>query len=313
MVGTAAFDAKIRSYLYHCRVEKGLSVNSLRAYEQDLHHFEQFLGPNSLISVTLDTLRSYVDHLRKTGLSNRSIARHITTLRGLFGFLTDEGQLAANPTDLLAAPKIGFALPKYLALPEVDRLLAAPDCQSPTGLRDQAMIHLLYSSGLRVSELVKLRVSDLDQAAGTIRVIGKGNKQRLVPVGRAALQALDRYNREQRPGLLKGRISSHLFVTARGKAMTRQGFWKLLKIHGKSVGIFRSLSPHVLRHTFATHLLEHGADLRSLQAMLGHSDVGTTEIYTHVMRSRLKQIVDEHHPRARRKRGVSLGQERTSL
>ncbi len=313
MVGMATFEANIRSYLYHCRVEKGLAVNSLRAYEQDLRRFGHFLGPTSLDSVTLGTLRSYVDHLRRIRLSNRSIARHITTLRGLFGFLTDEQQVDANPTDLLAAPKIGLALPKYLALREVDRLLAAPDCQSRTGLRDQAMIHLLYSSGLRVSELVKLRVSDIDEAAGTVRVIGKGNKQRLIPVGRAALEALDRYTQEQRPQLLKGQVSSHLFVTARGKAMTRQGFWKLLKIHGKNVGIFRSLSPHILRHTFATHLLEGGADLRSLQAMLGHSDVGTTEIYTHVMRSRLKQIVDEHHPRARRQRGVSSEQEPTSL
>lgn len=313
MVGTEPSEAKIRSYLYHCRVEKGLSVNSLRAYEQDLSRFRAFLHPADLKSVTLDTLRGYVDHLRKKGLSNRSIARHITTLRGLFGFLMDEQEIRANPTDLLAAPKIGASLPRYLALPEMDRLLVAPDGRSRTGLRDQAMIHLLYSSGLRVSELVKLRISDIDELGGTVRVIGKGNKQRLIPVGKEALEALDQYNREQRPLLLRGRISPYLFVTARGKSLTRQGFWKLLKGHGKSAGIFRSLSPHVLRHTFATHLLEGGADLRSLQAMLGHSDVGTTEIYTHVMRSRLKQIVDEHHPRARRKHGVSSRQERTSL
>ncbi len=307
MAGTASSEEKIRSYLYYCRVEKGLSVNSLRAYGQDLHHFQAFLGHAPLSSVTLDTLRNYIDHLRGTALSNRSIARQITTLRGLFGFLTDEREVSTNPTELLAAPKIGSSLPKYLDLPAVDRLLAAPDRQSRTGLRDQAMIHLLYGCGLRVSELIKLRISDIDGAAGTIRVIGKGDKQRLIPVGRAALRALDQYNQEQRPLLLRGRVSPHLFVTGRGKAMTRQGFWKLLKGHGKNAGIFRSLSPHVLRHTFATHLLEGGADLRSLQAMLGHSDVGTTEIYTHVMRSRLKQIVDAHHPRARRKRGGSSG------
>lgn len=312
MVGTEPSEAKIRSYLYHCRVEKGLSVNSLCAYERDLSRFRAFVRPTNLASVTIDTLRRYIDHLRKEGLSNRSIARHITTLRGLFGFLMDEQEISANPTDLLAAPRIGSSLPRYLAVQEVERLLTAPDGRAPTGLRDQAMIHLLYSSGLRVSELVKVRISDIDELGGTIRVIGKGNKQRLVPVGREALKALDQYNR-QRPLLLRGRISPYLFVTARGKAMTRQGFWKLLKSHGRNVGIFRSLSPHVLRHTFATHLLEGGADLRSLQAMLGHSDVGTTEIYTHVMRSRLKQIVDEHHPRARRKHGVSLRQEHTSL
>ncbi len=313
MAGRAASEEKIRSYLNYCRLEKALSLNSLRAYEQDLRQFIRFLGPRPLNSVTLDTLRTYVDRLRSVRLSNRSIARHITSLRGLFGFLTDEHEITANPTDLLAAPKIGSSLPKYLALSEVDRLLSAPDQRSRTGLRDEAMIHLLYGSGLRVSELVKLRISDIDEAAGILRVIGKGDKQRLIPVGRAALLALDRYQQHQRPYLLKGRVCPYLFVTAQGKAMTRQGFWKLLKVHGKHAGIFRSLSPHVLRHTFATHLLEGGADLRSLQAMLGHSDIGTTEIYTHVMRSRLRQIVDEHHPRARRKRGVSLGQERTSL
>jgi integrase/recombinase XerD len=204
---------------------------------------------------------------------------------------------------LLAAPKIGRSLPKYLDLEATEHLLAAPGAESPTGLRDQAMLHLLYAGGFRVSELIHLRVSDVDEGAGTVRVIGKGDKQRLVPIGRQALAAVAEYKRHQRPTLLKGRVSAYLFVTARGGAMTRQGFWKLLRGHGKHAGIFHSLSPHTLRHTFATHLVDGGADLRSVQAMLGHADIGTTEIYTHVMRSRLKEVVNAHHPRARAKRG----------
>lgn len=292
----------MRSYLHFCRTEKGLSGNSLQAYRQDLLQFSLFLGGVGLSSVTLETLRDYLDHLRASGLTSRSIARHVTTLRGFFGFLIEERTISVNPTELLLAPKIGSSLPKYLDLPSVDKLLSAPGSNAHTGLRDRAMLHLLYGAGLRVTELITLRVSDLEESAGTIRVIGKGNKQRIVPVGREALAVLDEYLRLQRPELLKGRTSAYLFVTARGSAMTRQAFWKLLRVHGKQAGIFRRLSPHVLRHTFATHLIEGGADLRSVQAMLGHADIGTTEIYTHVMRSRLKQVVEAHHPRGARKR-----------
>ncbi|MBV9084515.1 MAG: tyrosine recombinase, partial [Acidobacteriaceae bacterium] len=253
-----------------------------------------------LQAVTLDVLRSHLDHLRAAGLSNRSIARHVTTLRGFFGFLVEERELPDSPAELLASPHTGSSLPKYLNRAAVDRLLEAPGEASRTGLRDRAMLDLLYATGVRVSELIQLRVSDLDTSQGIVRVTGKGNKQRLVPVGRPALKSVERYCTEQRPKLLQGRNSPYLFVTARGDAMTRQGFWKLLKGHGRHVGIFRSLGPHVLRHTFATHLLEGGADLRSVQAMLGHADIGTTQIYTHVMRSRLRDTVNAHHPRAGR-------------
>jgi integrase/recombinase XerD len=307
MAGTGPFAERTRSYLYFCRVEKGLSANTLQAYERDLARLGKFLQAKDLRSVGLDTLRSYLDHLRLTGLSNRSIARQVTTLRGFFGFLVEEKELAVNPTELLAAPRVGSSLPKYLDLPAVDRLLESPDTKSNTGLRDRAMIHLLYGAGLRVSELIQLRLAAIDVSTGVIRVTGKGNKQRLVPIGREALDAVERYSRELRPQLLKGRVSPYLFVTARGRAMTRQGFWKALKGHGKKAGVFRSVSPHVLRHTFATHLLERGADLRSVQAMLGHSDIGTTEIYTHVLRSRLKKVVDGHHPRAKRNAKVCPG------
>jgi integrase/recombinase XerD len=301
-----SFEERVRSYLYACRVERGLAANTLTSYRRDLGQFGRFLKTAPLSSVTLDTLWGYGDHLRRSGLSNRSMARHITTLRGFFAFLVEERELDTNPSDLLMAPKIGSALPNYLDLTDVDRLLDAPDELSCTGLRDRAMFHMIYGAGLRVSELIHLRVADLDEAAGILRVVGKGNKQRLIPIGRQAVEAVGRYMREQRPCLLKGRVSSYLFVTARGKAMTRQGFWKLLRGKAGKAGIWRSISPHVLRHTFATHLLEGGADLRSLQAMLGHADIGTTEIYTHVMRSRLRHVVDKHHPRAQaRGRGMS--------
>ena len=298
MAEVDTFELKVRSFLHFCRAEKGLSINTLEAYRRDLSGLGPWLGKRSLPTVSLDDLRQYVSHLRRRKLSNRSIARQVTTLRGFFGFLLEEGGLANNPAELLAAPKIGAALPKYLDHERVGQLIEAPDSTTPTGLRDHAMLDLLYATGLRVSELIKLRVADIDEFQGIVRVMGKGGKQRLVPVGKAALKAIEEYRGGQREELLAGRVSPFLFVTARGTCMTRQGFWKLLRGHGKHAGIFRSLSPHVLRHTFATHLLEGGADLRSVQTMLGHADIGTTQIYTHVMRSRLRQTVDQHHPRA---------------
>lgn len=295
-------DPWIRRYLHFCRTEKGLAENSLHAYRRDLANLRAFLKDVPFHAVTLENLRSYVDHLRRLKLSNRSIARKVTTLRGFFGFLAEEGELTTNPAELLIAPKFGDSLPKFLTARQVNGILEAPENSARTGLRDRAMLDLLYATGLRVSELIQLRVGDLDDSEGVVKVIGKGNKQRFVPVGRDALKSLEEYCTLQRPKLLKGRTSTYLFVTARGTRMTRQAFWKLLRGHGKSAGIFRNLSPHVLRHTFATHLLEGGADLRSLQTMLGHADIGTTQIYTHVLRSRLRQTVDEHHPRAAHKR-----------
>jgi integrase/recombinase XerD len=307
MAGTVTPDEKIRVFLHYCRTEKGLASNSLDAYRRDLAQLAGWLGRTSLASVTLNTLRAYLDHLRERRLSNRSIARGVAAIRSFFGFLLEEGEISSNPAELLVAPQIGSSLPKYLDAASVDQLLGSPEENSATGLRDRAMLDLLYATGVRVTELIKVRVSDLDELEGTLRVIGKGNKQRMVPVGKHALASVARYMAEQRGKLLKGRTSPYLFVTARGGAMTRQGFWKLLRGHGKSVGIFRSLSPHVLRHSFATHLLEGGADLRSVQSMLGHADIGTTQIYTHVMRSRLRQTVDRHHPRASRTLAVNRG------
>lgn len=307
MAGIVTSGQSIRAFLHYCRTEKGLAANSLEAYRRDLTRFTGWLAHVPLESVTLDTLRCYLDYLREERLSNRSIARQVAAMRSFFGFLLEEGSIPSNPAELLTAPHIGSALPKYLDETSVDQLLGSPEENSATGLRDRAMLDLLYATGLRVSELINLRMADLDDLEGTLRVIGKGNKQRMVPVGKQALASVARYCREQRLTLLKGRISPYLFITARGGAMTRQGFWKLLRGHGKAAGIFRSLSPHVLRHTFATHLLEGGADLRSVQSMLGHSDIGTTQIYTHVMRSRLRQTIETHHPRARRTSAASRG------
>lgn len=263
--------------------------------------FGEFLGGLPAPSATILTLRSYVDHLAAARLSSRSIARHITAIRGFYRYLLEEGAIESNPADLLNLPTIGEKLPNWLSQPKVDGLLTAPTSEKATGVRDRAMLDVLYASGARVSELISLRLADYDEKAGTLRITGKGNKQRIVPVGRQAIASLTAYLASERSRLLKGRPSPFLFVTAQGGAMTRQAFWKLLRIHGKTAGIYQHLSPHVLRHSFATHLLEGGADLRSVQAMLGHSDIGTTQIYTHVLRSRLEQTVVKHHPRVSRR------------
>ena len=288
---------QMTAFLNFCRLEKGLAANSLEAYAADLSKFSAFAGPSAAAPGT-EEIRHYLDHLAGSGLGNRSIARHLTTLRSFYGYLLREGQIAADPTQHLRSPKQWQTIPKFLNLEEINKIIQAADSQRPTGQRDRAMMELLYASGLRVSELCKVGVGDLNLELGVLRVTGKGNKQRLVPVGKAAIQAVEAWLRDGRPRLLKGRASRFLFTTARGGGMTRQCFWKLLAGYGRKAGIFHGLTPHVLRHSFATHLLEGGADLRSVQTMLGHSDISTTQIYTHVMRSRLRDTVEKHHPRA---------------
>jgi integrase/recombinase XerD len=305
MGGTTPFHERVRSYLDFCRIEKGLAVNSLQAFRRDLERFGVFLDGLPPEQVTLEFLRRYVDRLRGEGLAKRSIARHISSLRGFFHYLIQEGVLTSDPCELLVPMRMEQSIPKYLTPKRVNQLLDSETTGELVGCRNRAMIDLLYATGVRVSELVSLRISDLDEASGTLRVLGKGNKQRIIPIGREALRSVRSFLVEGRPSLLKGRTSPYLFVTARGTRMTRQGFWKLLKERGKAAGIFGDLSPHVLRHTFATHLLEGGADLRSVQSMLGHSDIGTTQIYTHVLRSQLERTVAKHHPRASRKREQS--------
>lgn len=299
MPEAAPVSVQAQAFLDYCRIEKGLAGNSIDAYGRDLARFAAFFqsGPKPEIPGP-EGVRRYLDSLYRSGLTSRSIARHLTTLRSFYGFLLREGRIASDPTARLPLPRQWRILPKYLNLGEINQLLGAPDPSKLTGRRDRAMLELLYASGLRVSELCQLQLSDVNHELGVVRVMGKGNKQRLVPVGRSALAALAVYREQARGKLLRGRSSRYLFVTARGGPLTRQAFWKLLVGYGKKVGIFHRLTPHAVRHSFATHLLEGGADLRSVQTMLGHADISTTQIYTHVMRSRLRKTVDEHHPRA---------------
>ena len=293
----AAVTANVSAFLNFCRVEKGLSANTISAYQQDLKRFIEFVKKSPGVE-DAERIRRYIDSLYKAGMSSRSIARHITTLRSFHAFLLQEGVSDADPATLLGAPKQWQSLPNYLNKEQIRQLFAAPDTSRPAGLRDRAMLEFLYATGLRVSELCKVRVSDVEFNLGYVRVLGKGNKQRIVPVGAVALQAIEQYLREARGVLLKGRSSPELFITGRGGPLTRQGFWKLLRGYGRKAGMFHDLTPHTVRHTFATHLLEGGADLRSVQTMLGHADISTTQVYTHVVRSRLRKTIDEHHPRA---------------
>jgi integrase/recombinase XerD len=294
----------IRAFLSFCRMEKGLSRNSLDAYGRDLAAFRAWFEPLTGGQLPdAPVLKNYVNHLYDQHLSGRSIARHLSTIRGFFHFLVAEQALDVDPTEHLASPKQWSTIPKFLNRGQIEMLIGAPDAGKPSGLRDRAMLELLYATGIRVTELIQLRLSNLDMNLGVVRVTGKGNKQRLVPVHATALEAVSRYTAIGRPALLhtnapQATTSPYLFVTARGGAMTRQAFWASVKVNGKKAGIFHNLSPHILRHTFATHLLEGGADLRSVQAMLGHADLSTTEIYTHVVRSRLRDTLDAHHPRA---------------
>ena len=286
-----------KAFLDFCRVEKGLAANSLSSYTTDLKRFISSLSL-PVTSVSREQLHEYVTSLFEQGMSARSVARHVATIRNLYSFLMREGLVAADPAEFLDPPRQWSNLPKYLSHEEIERLIAVPPEDKPSGLRDRAMLELLYATGLRVRELCALELSAVERQLGVLRVSGKGNKQRMVPFGESAGRAMDRYLLEGRPRLLKGRASKHLFVTARGSGMTRQCFWMLLKVHGRRAGISRPLTPHVIRHSFATHLVEGGADLRSVQIMLGHADISTTQVYTHVARRRLREIVDRHHPRA---------------
>ncbi len=293
----AEIPGAITGFLDFCRIEKGLANRSLEAYASDLSKFSAFWGKRAGFPAA-DDLRRYLDHLYESGLSNRSVARHLTTLRNFCTFLLRAGRIVEDPSEHLRSPRQWQTIPKFLNSQDIEKVTQAPDVSRPNGLRDRAMLEILYATGLRVSELCGLGVGDLNLEMGVLRTTGKGNKQRIVPVGIPALQAVREYLERARPKLLKSRASRYLFVTARGGCLTRQAFWKLLAGHGRKAGIFQGLTPHVLRHSFATHLLEGGADLRSVQIMLGHADISTTQIYTHVLRSRLRSTVEKHHPRA---------------
>ena len=296
----SATDPALQEFLAFSSVEKGLSANSLAAYRTDLTCLAQFLAQRQLdiASARGSDLGDFVDSLFERGLGARSVGRYVSSVRGVYRYLLDQDRLREDPTVNLRSPGQWKTLPKYLTLGEVDQLLDVPDTERALGNRDFAMLQLLYATGLRVSELVSVRLSELDTKMGLIRTVGKGDKTRLVPVGTSALESIEDYMTRFRPSILKQKKSPYLFVTARGGSMSRQAFWKLLKKHGLVAGISKTITPHVLRHSFATHLLERGADLRSLQLMLGHADISTTQIYTHVLRTRMRAIYDKHHPRS---------------
>jgi integrase/recombinase XerD len=293
--------ATISSFLTHVRVEKGLSTNTISAYHRDLAKFDEFVKKRklSLEAVSRDDLVDFLASLYRQKLESRTVARHLVTLRNFFRFAQILDLIPADPSINLESPKIRRSLPGYLRLEEVERVLLQPDAKTPLGLRDRAMLEVLYSTGLRVSELTGLRVTDLDTKIGCVRCIGKGDKERIVPVGKKAIAMVDKYLRDARPKLL-GKVVGNpaLFVNRLGRQLSRVGVWKILSGYGRRAGLRMALTPHMLRHSFATHLLERGADLRSVQLMLGHADISTTQIYTHVVEERLKQIYKAHHPRA---------------
>jgi len=292
-----AWDRLIGRYLDHLAVERGLSANTVAAYRRDLERLGAFCddaGVDALTAGPAD-LAAHVRALRHQGLSPRSIARALSSARGFFAHLVLEGERADDPAVDLQAPKLLSRLPKVLTEEQVEALLEAPDTTTELGLRDRAMIELLYATGLRVSELVSLRLAQLRLDQGLLVAFGKGSKERIVPVGESAERWLGEYFRRARPSLERGR-SDAVFLSRLGAAMTRQAFWQALKRHAKGAGV-RDVSPHVLRHSFATHLLEHGADLRAVQMMLGHADISTTQIYTHIHQHRLKTLYERHFPR----------------
>jgi integrase/recombinase XerD len=290
---------ELLEFLDYARVEKGLAANSVSSYRRDLIGFLDYLGRagQHLKSATREDIRGFFKALYARGLSARSVARHLVSLRNFFRFLLERGKVTSDPTRDIDAPEVGHSLPKYLTSGEVDALLERPDTSTPAGHRDKAMLELLYATGMRVSELVSLRREDLESNLGVVRCQGKGSKERLIPVGKSALRALEAYAR-QRGELVKDPAVSSLFVNQRGRPLSRVGFWKIIARYGREAGITTRITPHLVRHSFATHLLERGADLRSIQLMLGHSDISTTQIYTHVLKARLKQVYHAHHPRA---------------
>jgi integrase/recombinase XerD len=285
-------------YLEHLKVERALARNSVEAYAHDLREFVSYLERRGAQLAELDTehIAGFVAELAAREVGGRSQARYLSALRGLFRYLRSSRVIANDPTELLDSPRRRHGLPVVLTGEEVERLLAAPDLGQPRGVRDAAMLFTMYASGLRVSELVSMRVADLLGERGLVSVTGKGGKQRLVPIGDAALARVARYVGEVRPAWAKP-SEARLFVTARGTGMTRQAFWQLVRRYVIEAGIVKPVSPHKLRHSFATHLLEGGADLRAVQSMLGHADISTTQVYTHVMGDRLRQVHQRYHPR----------------
>jgi integrase/recombinase XerD len=300
-VKATTLDAAIQQFLDHVRVERELTPATVAAYGRDLTDFARFVSGRKVAAVGaikgIDVL-DYLARLTEQKLSARSQARRLIAMRQMFKFLKAENICAGNPTEDVDLPRFGRKLPDFLTVEEVDQLLAAPNRATARGVRDAAMLETLYATGLRVSELVKVRLRDINFDAGYLMTFGKGRKERLVPIGEVALGGLRSYIESVRADFTNGRAIDAVFLTHHGRTMTRQGFWKLLGRYAVAAGIRKRISPHKLRHSFATHLVERGADLRAVQAMLGHADIGTTEIYTHLSRRHLRAVYDKFHPRA---------------
>ncbi len=298
--GHVLIENLIRSYLNYARIERSLSTNSIASYRRDLVQFGEYVKKRKIpiAEIERNDIVEFLITLYERKLDARSVARYLVSIRQFFRFLMMEAIVTEDPASTIEAPKIRQALPVFLSVKDVERLLESPDQTTKEGIRDRALIDLMYSTGIRVSELCGLCVGDIQMQSGRLRCVGKGNKERLVPVGRSALAAVQRYMDEARPRFLKDRICNHIFLNQRAKPLNRVTVWQLLSGYGRRAGLRRPLKPHTLRHSFATHLLDRGADLRSVQMMLGHADISTTQIYTHVVEERLRQVHRAHHPRA---------------
>ncbi|MGD9731706.1 MAG: site-specific tyrosine recombinase XerD [Desulfamplus sp.] len=287
-------------YTKYLLLEKGVAANTLESYTRDIAGFVDFMVQNGIElieSVDITAILAWLIHLKKEGLSARSRARHLVAIRGLFKFLLQEEMINSDPVKTVDIPKTGFYLPEVMNVEEIEKLLAVPDITLPRELRNAAMLEIIYGAGLRVSELINMKVQDINFDAGFVRVFGKGSSERIVPIGSHAKQMTLEWIKTGRPQLLQNITSRYLFVARAGKPMTRQGFWKIIKIYTLKSGIRRNITPHTFRHSFATHLIEGGADLRSVQTMLGHADIATTQIYTHVSKAHLLEMHKKFHPR----------------
>ena len=291
-------DLLIKEFSEYLRVEKRHSPHTVANYSRDLKRFAGEFSAFELSSLTTSQIRNFLLKLRNEGLAPPSIARNLSSIKAFFRYLCADKNFNGNPVETIETPRKWRKLPDVMSLEHVDKLLSCPDVQTIRGLRDQAMLEVLYATGMRVSELINIKAHNLDLVSGCLRTLGKGSRERIVPIGMMARKAIESYMLKSRPEFIKGQKVDELFLTFRAKPMTRQGFWKLLKGYVLKSGIKVNVSPHTLRHAFATHLLERGADLRSVQQMLGHSDISTTQIYTHILEKRMLQVHDQFHPRA---------------